>query len=243
LSNTALTPQAVTMTSREIAELTGKEHRNVLRDVRAMLVELYGEGGVLKFEHAHTHPQNGQTYPIFSLPKDLTLTLVAGYNVKLRKRIIDRWIELEKSAALAAEPAPVFNIPQTYQGALRLAADLAEERDRAQVKLAQAEPKVQVYDRIIDATGMYLVRAAAKTLGVGPGKLIDWLLANDWAYRHAGKGHLLAFQDKMRRGWLAHKLTPFWNRRTQMNEVTAALRVTEQGMTELARHVSAMTAA
>ncbi|ENA6443799.1 Rha family transcriptional regulator, partial [Shigella flexneri] len=32
--------QLVSMTSVEIAELTGKEHRNVLRDIRKMLEEL-----------------------------------------------------------------------------------------------------------------------------------------------------------------------------------------------------------
>ncbi|EON1489069.1 Rha family transcriptional regulator, partial [Shigella flexneri] len=32
--------QLVFMTSVEIAELTGKEHRNVLRDIRKMLEEL-----------------------------------------------------------------------------------------------------------------------------------------------------------------------------------------------------------
>lgn len=49
---TALTVPEVpnmTMTSREIAELTGKEHRNVMRDIRIMLVELHGEGGCAQF--------------------------------------------------------------------------------------------------------------------------------------------------------------------------------------------------
>ncbi len=45
-----------TMTSREIAELTGKEHRNVLADIRKMLLELHGEGGMQGFQH--THPQD-----------------------------------------------------------------------------------------------------------------------------------------------------------------------------------------
>lgn len=102
------------MTSREIAELTGKEHRNVLRDARAMLLELHGDGGLLSFEQTYRDPQNGQEYPILALPKRETLILVSGYSVPMRARIIDRWQQLESGVAL---------LPQTLPEALRLAAD------------------------------------------------------------------------------------------------------------------------
>lgn len=88
------------MSSLEIAELTGKRHDHVMRDIRLMLAELHGEGGVLSFGDTQTNPQNGQTYPIFNLPKRETLILVSGYNVQVRARIIDRWQELEAGAAL-----------------------------------------------------------------------------------------------------------------------------------------------
>jgi phage regulator Rha-like protein len=58
-----------TMSSLEIADLTGKRHDNIMRDIRIMLEELYGSGGVLRFEDTHTNPQNGQSYPIFRLPQ------------------------------------------------------------------------------------------------------------------------------------------------------------------------------
>jgi len=229
----------LTMSSREIAELTDKRHDNVLRDIRAMLTELYGAGGVLKFEHTHTNLQNGQSYPIFSLPKDLTLTLVAGYNVKLRKRIIDRWMELEAQAqqpdvtATLADPASLRGLLLTYtEKVLALEATVAEQA-----------PKVEVYDRIAEDTGTYLIRRAAKALGIGPGKFVDWMLANGWAYRHNGKGHLLGYQDKLDKGWLAHKLTPFWNKRTGREDIGASLRVTSKGITELAKKVPALRAA
>lgn len=83
----------LTMSSREIAELTGKRHDNVMRDIRVMLAELHGEGGVPKFEDTQTHPQNGQCYPVFNLPKRETLILVSGYSVQMRARIIDRWLK------------------------------------------------------------------------------------------------------------------------------------------------------
>lgn len=95
---------ALTMSSREIAELTGKRHDNVMRDTKKMLDEL-GEAA-LTFEGSYTGA-DGTQRPCYNLPKDLTLTLVAGYNVPLRKRIIDRWLELE---AAAKAPAPVATV-------------------------------------------------------------------------------------------------------------------------------------
>lgn len=93
----------VTMSSREIAELTGKQHRNVMRDIRAMLAELDDEGGRLSFEQSYTNDQ-GKKQPCFNLPKRETLILVSGYNVQMRARIIDRWQELEAQAAAPALP-------------------------------------------------------------------------------------------------------------------------------------------
>ncbi len=78
------------MSSREIAELTGKRHDHMMRDIRAMLVDLNSEGGVPSFGGTHTNDQNGQSYPIFRLPKRETLIIVSGYSAELRAQIIDR---------------------------------------------------------------------------------------------------------------------------------------------------------
>lgn len=103
------------MTSKEIAELTGKLHTNVLRDIRAMLQAL-GQAE-LSFESSYTD-STGRALPMFALPKDLTLTLVTGYNVVLRNRIVNRWIELESAPAFAlpnfanpAEAARAWAVP------------------------------------------------------------------------------------------------------------------------------------
>lgn len=107
----------LTMSSREIAELTGKQHQHVRHDIEAMLSAL--ELDASSFGHVYRDSKN-RAQSEFLLPKDLTLTLVAGYNVKLRKKIIDRWIELEEGVK------PQFQIPKTMAEALRLAADLDE---------------------------------------------------------------------------------------------------------------------
>lgn len=81
------------MTSREIAELTGKRHSNVLRDARKMLDNLQLERkSFLSFDHSGA---NGRRIEYFFLTKDLTLTLVSGYDVVMRHKIVKRWQELE----------------------------------------------------------------------------------------------------------------------------------------------------
>ena len=95
------------MSSLAIAEITGKEHRNVLRDIKDMLDEL--EIGALKFEGTYLDVQNKQR-PMYNLPKRECMILVSGYDTKLRASIIDRWQQLEDAAAAAAAPAPTINL-------------------------------------------------------------------------------------------------------------------------------------
>ena len=82
----------VTMTSREIAELTGKRHDHVKRDVEVMFKEL--ELDTPKFGVIYLDSMNRQRIE-YSLDEELTLTLVTGYSVKLRNAVIKRWKYLE----------------------------------------------------------------------------------------------------------------------------------------------------
>lgn len=86
--------QPLTMSSREIAELTGKEHRHVMRDIRNMLEQL---GEVESKFGRYYIAANGKRNPEYHLPKDLTITLVSGYSPVLRHRIVTRWMELEEA--------------------------------------------------------------------------------------------------------------------------------------------------
>lgn len=164
------TGQPVTMSSREIAELTGKRHDNVMRDIREMLVELHGEGGVLSFEDTQVNQQNGQSYPIFMLPKRECLVLVAGYSTTMRARIIDRWLELEAGHAPAlpdlSNPAMLRNLLLGYtEKVLALEATIE----------AQA-PKVRFADAVGAAEDLQKIHEVAKALNQGPRKFRQWLI-------------------------------------------------------------------
>lgn len=130
-----------TMSSREIAELTGKRHDNVMRDVKHLLSAL-GEN-LLRFE-AVLPDSYGRPQPAFALPKRETLILVSGYDPVMRAKIIDRWMELERQAAQPTMPA----IPKTFAEALRLAADQAEQLAAQAVQLERQAPLVKVGERV-----------------------------------------------------------------------------------------------
>ena len=76
-----------TMSSLEIAEVTGKQHKHVMADVRKMLNEL-GESDSSFLRTRRNSQNKEQTY--FLLDHDLTMTLVSGYSVKLLHAAIVR---------------------------------------------------------------------------------------------------------------------------------------------------------
>jgi len=96
------------MSSKEIELLTGKQHAHICRDIRTMLEQL-GDGPVL--DHVREEKDARGYTSCFHLPKDLTLTLVAGYSVPLRHLIVTRWMELEAQVAKPAPALPNFTDP------------------------------------------------------------------------------------------------------------------------------------
>ncbi|ELY6004992.1 phage antirepressor KilAC domain-containing protein [Cronobacter sakazakii] len=78
-------------------------------------------------------------------------------------------------------------IPQTLPEALRLAADLAEQKAELENKLAIAAPKVEFVDHYVEATGAMGFREAAKLLKVKETDFRLFLIEQGIMYRLAGK--------------------------------------------------------
>lgn len=215
------------MSSREIASLTDKRHDNVARDIILMLNSL--ELDVLNFEGIYFDSMNRQQVE-YLLDKDLTLTLVAGYNTKLRYLIIKRWQELEAQAS-----SPV--IPTTLSEALRLAADQAELIEHQQSRLALAEPKAAALDVIDSAIGSLNVRDTAKTLGIPQNKFVNWCIAHDWMYRD-NRNKLKMSSIRMKQGFMEERAVTYQGNSNERVATTQPL-FTPKGLARLA-HVFAI---
>ncbi|HHQ4520288.1 TPA: Rha family transcriptional regulator [Aeromonas veronii] len=159
----------ITMTSRQIAELTGKRHDNVMRDIRVMLHGL----GLLNFEAGSYLDANGQKRPEYRLDKDLVMTLITGYDVKLRLSVVKRLRELEEAATPSlANMTPMEFIEYQYQRLKQL---------EAENKLMA--PKAEAHDRFMFTEGSRSLRDTAKALGFGPVKFNKLLAADGYLFK------------------------------------------------------------
>ncbi|MBJ2182402.1 Rha family transcriptional regulator [Pseudomonas veronii] len=176
--NTIVAPSnTVTMSSREIAELTGKQHKNVLRDVNVMLESLEKAGSDLSQAVRYTD-ERGRTSEV-RLDRVLTETLLTGYSIPLRHRVVTRLQELEKVSRHS------MSLPTNFAEALQLAADQAKQNASLHQVIQQQAPKVQALERLSGTHGSICITTAAKQLGIGPLKLFKWLSDNRWIYRRA----------------------------------------------------------
>lgn len=162
---------ALTMSSREIAELTGKEHKHIIRDIRVLLAELDGPD----LDHVRTEQDVRGYTACIHLPKDLTLTLVSGYNVRLRHVIIKRWQELET----APQPKQMDKATMT----LLVIEDLMQQADTAKALLVEAAPKVEFHDNYVEADGLIGFREVAKLLQMKEKTFRQWLVDNKVMYK------------------------------------------------------------
>ncbi|NIF57550.1 Rha family transcriptional regulator [Enterobacter sp. Ap-916] len=90
------------MSSREIATLTGKQHKHVLEDCRKMFESLNLQSADFSADY---QDERGRTYQEYWLDQDLTMTLMMGYSIPLRHKVAKRWRQLEAGEALPSKSA------------------------------------------------------------------------------------------------------------------------------------------
>lgn len=148
------------MSSQEIAELTGKRHDHVIRDIRTMVDALQKDAPVL----GHKEYQDVRGYTSgFALDRDLTLTLITGYDPVARLKVIRRWQALE--------------VPQTYAQALRAHADAVEKAEVLKAQIEEQAPMVMLAEAVMASDEEMSITAAAKHFGWGRKKFFELLQA------------------------------------------------------------------
>ncbi|EFF5347150.1 DNA-binding protein [Escherichia coli] len=198
--NELINSNAIKMTSIEIAELVGSRHdkvkqsierlavRGVIRNPPMVVFEKINNLGLLRGVEAYVFEgEQG---------KRDSIIVVAQLSPEFTARLVDRWRELEGATA---------KIPQTFSEALRLAADLEDQKAELEKQLALAAPKVEFADRVGEARGI-LIGNFAKVVGIGPNKLFAWMRDHKILIA-SGSRRNVPMQEYMDRGYFTVKET------------------------------------
>ncbi|HHF5474918.1 TPA: phage antirepressor KilAC domain-containing protein [Haemophilus influenzae] len=165
----------LTMSSREIAEITHKEHKNVLRVIRDLIEQnLVAQIEPLKFEYRN------QWFDYYELNKRDTFVVVARLSPEFTAAVVDRWQALEN------RQKPTALIPQSFSEALMLAAQLQAEKERN-------APKVAFVDHYVEVGTSKSFRETAKILKIPERALVNRLVEDKYLYRQSGV--LLPYQS------------------------------------------------
>ena len=127
------------MTSLEIAEVTGKQHSNVMRDIRNILAKGVSQFNFELSSYKQPQPHGGfKEIHCFNLTPKGCLILASGYDALLRERIIDRLETLEKSAKA--------QLPSTYLDALKALVASEEEKQMLAADNAKKQQAIEMKD-------------------------------------------------------------------------------------------------
>jgi phage regulator Rha-like protein len=164
------------ITSLDIAKLTGKEHRNVLRDIKNM-EPAWEQLHQLKFEQMQIKeklPNNGyRMRKVYVLTKLESLYIATKYNDQARARLILRWAELEsKNLTPALSQGEGVKMLETERDIMQR----SDEIRRQQIETENAP-----------ADGCFTVSEIAKQLGVTPKDINRMLVKEGVQYFNGGR--------------------------------------------------------
>lgn len=160
------------VTSLEIAEITGKEHNKILRDIRDEIEKLEKQGirAEAIFGLGEYMDKNNQRRPMYNLAKEGVLQLAARYEAVVRFRLIEK---VTRPKNYTQKELLLMQLESLE----RIEKLEYENKEQAQ-KLIEQAPKVEFYNDVTESNSATDIGTVAKLLnfkGVGRNTLFDIL--------------------------------------------------------------------
>lgn len=190
---------ARTMSSVEIAELTGKLHKNVLADIRSMLAELEIDSADFSAQYKDT---TGRLLPCFNLNREMTDTLLTGYSAKMRLAVVRRWRELE---AVIAQPRELSRMDL-----IQLAFEAEQARLQLTIQVEAQATKIHSLENLFKE-GMTHTQFCKGLNGVNVMQVGKYLETRNWLYNESKTGLRLRVASYARDKYMTehqHEVTP-----------------------------------
>ena len=206
-----------TITSIEIAELAGREHKSVMRSIREMeegWVKICGCKFALTSREVQQPNGGTREVPCYELTKRECLYIATKFNDEARAKLILRWEELETK-----EHTGGFVVPQTFSQALMLAAKQQEQIEEQRAALAQQgeeivklsnevmtmKPKATYYDLILNNPSTVTITQIAQDYGMSAKKFNQILC--DFRIQHKVNKQWILYADNINKGYVQSKPT------------------------------------
>lgn len=185
-----------TMTSKEVADITGKQHSHIMRDIKDEISKLEKEGIDTQsiFGLSEYKDVTGRTLPIYILTLDGIMQLGARYKADIRYKLIQ--IAKDK---LQPKEYSVKDLLIMQLESIERIEKLELENKEKQEQLEIQAPKVSYYDIVLNSPSLVTVTQIAKDYGKS-GKWLNKLLSelkiqykqsNQWLLysKYQGKGY------------------------------------------------------
>ncbi|WP_294610706.1 phage regulatory protein/antirepressor Ant [uncultured Bacteroides sp.] len=172
-----------TMSSIEIAELTGKPHNDVMKAIRVMepAWEKVQQGKFSLMFKIRELPNGGhKEEPYYELTKTECLYVATKFNDEARAKLILRWEQLENERRNGN-----FQVPASFKEALLLAAHQQEEIELQQKQIEANKPKVLFAEAVSTSQRSCLISELAKIISqngvaIGQNRLFAWMRKNGY---------------------------------------------------------------
>ena len=202
-----------TMTSLEIAEVTGRNHKDVMRSIREM-EDAWAKVNGRKFALVEYKDAKGEMRPCYSLNKTECLYIATKFNDEARAKLVLRWEELE------TKERNKYQVPQSFAEALMLAAKQQEQIEEQQRQLeanykeivelngaiAEMEPKVTYVDMILASKETVTTTQIAQDYGQSA-KAFNVLLRN-FGVQHKVGGQWVLYAKHLPFGYVQSDTFP-----------------------------------
>lgn len=165
-----------TMSTREIAELTGKAHFHVKRDVISMLKELGKDASSFGCIYLDSLNREQTEY---LLDREHTDCLLTGYSAAMRMTVIRRWHELESQVA---QPQPLSTIE-----ILQIAMESEKARLMLTAQVEQQATKIHSLENLFKE-GMTHTQFCKGLNGVNVMQVGNYLEGRNWLYNESKSG-------------------------------------------------------
>lgn len=223
---------AVYTDSRTLAADTGKEHRNILRDIDNLLKDMAAQNGAALFSAvSEFSPTANRTVRYFEMTRAGFMLLAMGFTGKewteWKLKLIRAFDWME--AQLRESVDDILNNPSRLRTAL---ANYAERVETLEGHLAAVAPKAIVYDQIASSDLKVTITVAAKVIKKPPSELFEWMRAHKWIYKNGNT----PYQDKINAGLMVLEIGPLQHGPNK-GRMVAQPYLTGRGVLKLAEQV------